>query len=49
MDVTRCRDGKEVASSLSEYLQVGDAVLFKASHSFEFEKLAEEFIKKGDE
>ena len=49
IDITRCSNSDEVASNLSDYLKDGDAVLFKASHSFGFEKLAEEFIKKGDE
>ena len=48
IDITRCANTEEVASELSGYLNDGDAVLFKASHSFGFEKLAEEFIKKGD-
>lgn len=48
LDITRCRDSAEVSSCLSDYLQDGDAILFKASHSFGFEKLAEEFIEKGD-
>lgn len=48
LDITRCRDSKEVSANLSEYLNDGDAVLFKASHSFGFETLAEDFIAKGD-
>lgn len=48
LEISRCRDGSDVSVRLSDYLKDGDAVLFKASNSFGFEKLAEEFIKKGD-
>ncbi len=48
LEISRCRDSSEVSSSLSDYVEDGDAILFKASHSFGFEELAEEFIKKGD-
>ncbi len=48
LEISRCRDTEEVSARLSEYLKDGDAVLFKASHSFGFEKLAEKFIEKGN-
>ena len=48
LEIARCRDTEDVSSRLSEYLKDGDAVLFKASHSFGFEKLAEKFIEKGN-
>ncbi|MBO4450192.1 MAG: UDP-N-acetylmuramoyl-tripeptide--D-alanyl-D-alanine ligase [Clostridiales bacterium] len=48
LDISRCRSTAEVGAMLSDYLQDGDAVLFKASNGFGFEKLAKEFIEKGD-
>lgn len=48
LEISRCRNTAEVGVRLSDYLRDGDAILFKASNGFEFEKLAEEFIKKGD-
>ena len=48
LEICRCRDTEEVSARLSESLKDGDAVLFKASHSFGSEKLAEEFIERGN-
>ena len=48
LEISRCRDTEDVSSRLSDYLRDGDAILFKASHSFGFEDLAKEFIEKGD-
>ena len=35
-------------TALEEYVRDGDALLFKASHSFGFEKVAKCFIEKGN-
>ena len=48
LEISRCRDADDVSVRLADYLRDGDAILFKASHSFGFEKLAKEFIEKGD-
>ena len=48
LEISRCRDTDDVSARLADYLKDGDAVLFKASHSFGFEKLAEKFIEKGN-
>jgi len=48
LEISRCRDTSEVSVRLSDFVRDNDAILFKASHSFGFEDLAEEFIKKGD-
>lgn len=48
LEISRCRDSADVSARLADYLRDGDAVLFKASHSFGFETLAKEFIEKGN-
>lgn len=48
LEISRCKNTEDVAARLAEYLRDGDAILFKASHSFGFEVLAKEFIEKGD-
>ncbi|MCR5339873.1 MAG: UDP-N-acetylmuramoyl-L-alanyl-D-glutamate--2,6-diaminopimelate ligase [Saccharofermentans sp.] len=48
LEISRCRDADDVSVRLADYLRDGDAILFKASHSFGFEKLAKDFIEKGD-
>ena len=48
LEISRCRDSEDVSVRLADYLRDGDAILFKASHSFGFEALAKEFIEKGD-
>ena len=48
LEISRCRDTEDVSARLADYLKDGDAVLFKASHSFGFEELAKKFIEKGN-
>lgn len=48
LEISKCRDSADVAVRLGDYLRDGDAILFKASHSFGFEKLAEDYIEKGN-
>jgi UDP-N-acetylmuramyl pentapeptide synthase len=43
-DITVCKDTEDVRAKLQQMIKDGDTVLFKASHSFGFEKLAGEFI-----
>ena len=43
-DITVCKDTDDVRAKLQQMIKDGDTVLFKASHSFGFEKLAGEFI-----
>lgn len=43
-EVIRCENTAEVRIKTMEIIKPGDTILFKASHSFGFEKLAEEFI-----
>lgn len=43
-DITVCVDTDDVRAKIHDIIRDGDTVLFKASHSFEFEKLAGEFI-----
>ncbi len=42
--IIKCKDTEEVRVKACEIIKDGDTVLFKASHSFGFEKLAKEFI-----
>ena len=46
--ITKCTDTEDVKKNLEDYLEPGDAVLFKASHAFGFEELAAYFRTKGD-
>ena len=43
-DITVCKDTDDVRAKLQQMIKDKDTVLFKASHSFGFEKLAGEFI-----
>ena len=43
-DVVSCADTDDVRKKITGIIRQGDTVLFKASHSFGFEKLAKEFI-----
>jgi len=47
-EVIECTDTEDVKKKLTGYVQDGDVLLFKASHSFGFEKLAGEFVKLGN-
>ncbi len=42
--VVSCADTDEVRHAVNDVIKQGDTVLFKASHSFGFEKLAKEYI-----
>ena len=42
------KDTEDVKRRLEDYVRDGDAILFKASHSFGFEKVAKSFIEKGN-
>ena len=46
--VIECVDTADVADKLKEFVENDDVILFKASHSFGFEKLAGEFAAMGD-
>ena len=48
LTVIKCADTEDMRRRLEEYLKPGDAVLFKASHSFGLEKLCEYFIGKDN-
>lgn len=48
LEIVKCKDTEDVERRLEEYLRDGDALLFKASHSFGFEKVAKYFIEKGN-
>ncbi|MCR5287631.1 MAG: UDP-N-acetylmuramoyl-L-alanyl-D-glutamate--2,6-diaminopimelate ligase [Saccharofermentans sp.] len=47
LEIVKCKDTEDVERRLSDYVRDGDALLFKASHSFGFEKVAKRFIEKG--
>jgi len=47
--IVTCQDTEEVRSKAMEIIKSGDTVLFKASHSFGFEKLAKEFIDNDED
>ncbi len=49
LDITQCPDTQAVGAELERIIKPGDAVLFKASHSFGFEALAKTFTEKGNE
>ena len=48
LGIVKCKDTEDVRRRLEEYVRDGDAILFKASHSFRFEAVAESFIEKGN-
>lgn len=48
LEIVKCKDTEDVRRRLEDYVRDGDALLFKASHSFGFEKIAESFIEKGN-
>jgi UDP-N-acetylmuramoyl-tripeptide--D-alanyl-D-alanine ligase len=48
LGIVKCKDTEDVRRRLEEYVRDGDAILFKASHSFGFEAVAESFIEKGN-
>lgn len=48
IDIIKCEDTDDVRAKLEAFLEPGDAVLFKASHAFGFEGLADHFRAKGD-
>ena len=48
LEIVKCKDTEDVARRLEEYVRDGDALLFKASHGFGFEKVAKSFIEKGN-
>ena len=48
LEIVKCKDTADVEKHLNDYVRDGDALLFKASHSFGFEKVAKDFIEKGN-
>lgn len=48
LEIVKCKDTEDVKRRLEDYVRDGDAILFKASHSFGFEKVAKSFIEKGN-
>ncbi|MBP5654399.1 MAG: UDP-N-acetylmuramoyl-tripeptide--D-alanyl-D-alanine ligase [Clostridiales bacterium] len=48
LEIVKCEDTEDVKRNLEGFLEPGDAVLFKASHAFGFEGLADHFRAKGD-
>jgi len=48
LQIVKCDDTSDVRGKLLDYVEDGDALLFKASHAFGFEDLAFEFIEKGN-
>lgn len=48
LEIVKCKDTEDVGRRLDDYIRDGDAMLFKASHSFGFEKLAKTYIEKGN-
>lgn len=48
MNITKCENTEDVRAKMKSYVKVDDVLLFKASHAFGFEKLAEEFIEEGN-
>ena len=48
LEIVKCKDTEDVSRRLEDYVRDGDAILFKASHSFGFEKVAKSFIEKGN-
>ena len=48
LEIVKCKDTEDVQRRLEDYVRDDDAILFKASHSFGFEKVAKYFIEKGN-
>ena len=48
LEIVKCKDTEDVKRRLEDYVRDGDALLFKASHSFGFEIVAKSFIEKGN-
>ena len=48
LEIVKCKDTEDVKKRLEDYIRDGDALLFKASHSFGFEDVAKYFIAKGN-
>ena len=48
LGIVKCKDTEDVRRRLEDYVRDGDAILFKASHSFGFEAVARSFIEKGN-
>ena len=48
LEIVKCKDTEDVQRRLEDYIRDGDAILFKASHSFGFEEVAKSFIEKGN-
>jgi len=48
LGIIKCKDTDDVRRRLEDYVRDGDAILFKASHSFRFEEVAKSFIEKGN-
>ena len=48
LEIVKCKDTEDVQRRLEDYVRDGDAILFKASHSFGFENVAKSFIEKGN-
>ena len=48
LGIVKCKDTEDVRRRLEDYVRDGDAILFKASHSFHFEEVAKSFIEKGN-
>jgi UDP-N-acetylmuramoyl-tripeptide--D-alanyl-D-alanine ligase len=48
LEIVKCKDTEDVSRRLEDYVRDGDAILFKASHGFGFEKVAKSFIEKGN-
>ena len=48
LEIVKCKDTEDVQRRLEDYVRDGDAILFKASHSFGFEEVAKSFIEKGN-
>lgn len=48
LEIVKCKDTEDVKRRLEDFIRDGDAILFKASHSFGFESVAKYFIEKGN-
>ena len=49
LKIVKCPDTDAVGKELEACVMPGDAILFKSSHSFNFEELAKTFTAKGNE
>ena len=48
LEIVKCKDTEDAQRRLEDYVRDGDALLFRASHSFGFENVAKYFIEKGN-